>query len=64
LQNEIENEYKKVKVTLLQAQRFCTGRTAHWGSRGIAQPFLDHGTRRRWGVSVTPRPLFPPRKDP
>ena len=34
--------------------RFCTGRTAHRGSRGIALLFHDHGTRRGWGVSVTP----------
>jgi hypothetical protein len=34
------------------------------GSRGIAVPFLDHGTRRRWGVSITPRPLFTTGKDP
>jgi len=34
------------------------------GSRGTALPFLDHGTRRGWGVSVTPRPLFTPGKDP
>jgi hypothetical protein len=26
----------KVKVTLVQALRLCTGRTAHSGSRGIA----------------------------
>jgi len=43
--------------------RLCTGRTAHRGSRGIALLFLDHGTRREWGVSVTPRPLFTPGKD-
>ena len=54
----------KVKCTLVQALRLCTGRTAHSGSRGIALPFLDHGTRRGWGVSVTPRPLFTPRKRP
>jgi hypothetical protein len=54
----------KVKWTLVQALRLCTGRTAHEGSRGIALLFLDHGTRRGWGVSVTPRPLFTPRKDP
>jgi hypothetical protein len=36
----------KVKVTLVQALRFCTGRTAYRGSRGIALPFHDHGTRR------------------
>ena len=34
------------------------------GSRGIALPFHDDGTGRRWGVSVTPRPLFTPGKDP
>jgi hypothetical protein len=54
----------KVKVTLVQALRLCTGRTAHRGSRGIALPFHDHGTRSGWGVSVTPRPLFTPGKDP
>jgi len=32
----------------------CTGRAAHKGSRGIDLLFLDHGTRRGWGVSVTP----------
>jgi hypothetical protein len=53
----------KVKVTLVQALRLCTGRTAHRGSRGIALPFLDHGTSRGWGVSVTPRPFFTPGKD-
>jgi hypothetical protein len=44
----------KVKCTLVQALRLCTGRTAHKGSRGIAVLFLDHGTRRGWGVGVTP----------
>ena len=53
----------KVKVTLVQALRLCTGRTAHRGSRGITLLFHDHGTRRGWGVSVTPRPLFIPVKD-
>ena len=41
--------------------RLCTGPTAH---RGIALNFLDHGTTRGWGVSVTPRSLFTSRKDP
>ena len=36
----------KVKVTPVQALRLCTGRTAHRGSRGIAVPSHDHGTRR------------------
>ena len=35
-----------VKCTLVQALWLCTGRTAHRGSRGIALPFNDHGTRR------------------
>ena len=35
----------KVKVTLVQALRLCTGRTAYRGSRGIALPYLDRGTR-------------------
>jgi len=36
----------KVKCILVQALRFCTGRTAHKGSKGIALLFFDHGTRR------------------
>ena len=54
----------KVKVTLVQALRLCTGRMAHRESRGIALPFHDHGTRRALEVNVTPRPLFTPGKDP
>ena len=54
----------KVKCTLVQALRLCTGRTTHRGSRGIVLPFHDHGTRRGWGVSVTPWPLFTPGKNP
>ena len=34
---------KKVKCTLVQALRLCTGRTAYRGSRGIALPFHDDG---------------------
>jgi len=49
--------YMVKNCTLVQALRLCTG-------RGIALLFLDHGTRREWGVSVTPRPLFTPGKDP
>jgi hypothetical protein len=37
---------KKVKYTLVQALKLCTGHTAHSGSRGIVLPFLDYGTRR------------------
>jgi len=54
----------KVKCTLVQALRLCTGRMAHRRGRGMALLFLDHGTRRGWVVSVTSRPLFTPWKDP
>jgi hypothetical protein len=37
---------RTVKCTLVQALRICTGRTAYRGSRGLALPFHDHGTRR------------------
>ena len=53
----------KVKCTLVQALKLCTGRSVYTGSRGIALVFLDRGTRRGRGVSVTPRPLFTPGKD-
>ena len=54
----------KVKVTLVQALRLCTGRTAHRGSRGTALQFHDHGTRR--GVRGQPHApaALCPRKDP
>ena len=54
----------KVKCTLVQALKLCTRRTARRRSRVIALLFLDHGTRRGLGVSVTPRPLFTSGKDP
>jgi len=54
---------KKVKCTLAQALRLCTGCMAHMESRDIALLFHDHSTRRGWGVSVMPRPLFTPGKD-
>jgi hypothetical protein len=55
---------KKVKVTLVQALRLCTGRTAHRGSRNIAVLFHDPNTKRGWVVSFTPRPLFTSGKEP
>jgi len=54
----------KVQCTPVQALRLCTGRTARNRSRGIALLFHDHDTRRGWGLSVTPRPLFTTGKDP
>ena len=53
----------KVKCTLVQALRLCTGHMAHRESRGIALLFLDHGTRRGWGVNVTSWPFFTSGKD-
>ena len=50
----------KVKCTLVQALRLCTGRTAHRGSRGIALPFLDHDTRRVDGSASRPGRSLPP----
>ena len=55
---------KKVKCTVVQALRLCTGRTVHRGSRGIALLFHDHSPRRGWGVGVTPQPLFTPQERP
>jgi len=62
----IASQIKKGKLncTLVQALRLCTGRTVNRGSRGMALLFLDHGIRRGWGVSVTPRSLFTPGKYP
>jgi len=34
------------------------------GSGGIAPLILDLGTRWRWVVSFTPRPLYPQEKSP
>ena len=52
----------KVKCTLVQALRFCTERTAHRGSIGIALLFLDHGTRRGEGSESRPGRSLPPGK--
>jgi hypothetical protein len=60
----IINKSVKVKCTLLQALRLCTGRMAHRGSRGIVLLFYDHGTRRGLGGQHHVWPLFTPGKDP
>ena len=54
---------KMIKCTPVQALGLCTGRTAHRGSRGIALPFHDHGTRRGEGQRHAPAALYP-KKDP
>ena len=57
-----DNKRWKVKCTPVQALRLCTGRTAHRGSRGIALPFYDHGTRRGEGSASRPGRSLPPGK--
>jgi len=55
---------KKVNCNLELTLRFCKGRTAYRLSRGIALLFLDHGSRRKRGVSFTPWPFFNQGKTP
>ena len=52
----------KVKCTLVQALRLCTGRAAHRGNRGIALPFLDYGTEGGEGSASRPGRSLPPGK--
>jgi len=52
----------KVKCTLVQALRLCTGRTAHRWRKGIALLLLDHGTRRGEGSASRPGRSLPPGK--
>ena len=53
---------KRVKCTLTQALRLCTGRMNRRGSRGIALLFLDHGSRRGEGSASRPGRSLPPEK--
>ena len=50
----------KVKCTLVQALRLCTGRTAHRGSRGITILFHDQ-RHQKWvrGQRHAPAALYP-----
>ena len=52
----------KVKVTLVQVLRLCTGRTTIRGSRGIALHFHYHGNRRDEGSASRPGRSLPPGK--
>ena len=60
LRNNKLIQYVKVKYTLVQTLRLCTGRTAHRGSRSIALPFHDHGTRSGEGSASRPGLSLPP----
>jgi hypothetical protein len=45
--------YKNVKVTLVQTLRFCTGRTAHRGSRsirGLLEKYPTFGREKETGL--------------
>jgi hypothetical protein len=52
----------KVKCTLIQALRLCTGRTAHRGSRGTALPFLTTALEGGKGSASRPGRSLPPGK--
>ena len=47
------------KCPLVQALGLCTVRTAHRGSRGIALPFHDHGTKGGEGSASRPSRSLP-----
>jgi hypothetical protein len=53
---------RTVNCTLGQAMGLCTGRTAYRGSRGIALPFYDHSTNRGEGSASRPVRSLPPGK--
>jgi hypothetical protein len=53
-----------VKVKLSQCLTKHHAMKTYWGSGDIAPRILDVGTRWRWIVSFTPRPLYPQRKNP
>ena len=52
----------KVKCTLVQALRLCTGCTAYTGSRGIGLHFHGHSTRGGEGSVSRPSRSLPPGK--
>ena len=54
----------KVKCTLVQALRLCTGRTTHRGSRCIALPFLDQRNQKGVWDQCPASAAFYPRERP
>jgi hypothetical protein len=67
MRKEITQRYTflgKVKCTLVRAMWLYASRTSHRGSKVIALPIHDHGSRGGCGVSFTPWPLFTSGKDP
>ena len=53
---------KKVKCTLVQALRLCTGLTTHMGSRGILCSFLTTALEGGEGLASRPDRSLPPGK--
>jgi hypothetical protein len=54
----------KVKVKLSMCHNWAPRHVDVFGSAGVAPRILDLGTRWRWVVSFTPRPLYPQGKCP
>jgi hypothetical protein len=67
LENSIKHKHKvkvKVKVKLSLCLTKHHAMKTYWGIEGIAPCILDLGTRWRWVVSLTPRPLYPRERAP
>jgi hypothetical protein len=58
-----EDVLKRLKCTLVQALRLCTGHTVHRGSRGIALPFLTTALEGGEGSASRPGRFLPPEKN-
>jgi hypothetical protein len=58
----VNNKRQKVKLSLCLTKHHAM--KAYWGRGGIASRIIDLGTRWRWVVSFTPRPLYPQGKLP
>jgi hypothetical protein len=57
--SKVQSKTVKVKVTLVQALRLCTGCTAHRGSRRIALLFYEHGLLKKvMGQRHAPAALY------
>ena len=54
----------KIKVTLVQALRLCTGHTAYRGCRGVALLFHDHRHLKGVKGQRQATAAFYPREDP
>jgi hypothetical protein len=59
-----KTEAIKVKLKLSLCLNKHHAMKTYWGNGGMAPLILDLGTRWRWVVSFTPRPLYPQGKSP